>query len=102
MDKMFAIVHNHLPHGDVVEQFSENDRECFEEIRDVLKRHGKLDRFGITLLHKHFELQEDEMLVENVDEENRIQTIQPMKKTKLKSWEVKSWKHYGHYKMEKS
>ncbi len=83
MKAIIPLVHNNLPHGDDVEPFSENDLACFEEIRDVLKKHNKLGRFGLTLLHKHFELQDDEMLVENTDEERRIQVIQPMKKSEV-------------------
>jgi hypothetical protein len=80
MNNYHALVHNALPHGDAVEPLSSTDQECFKEIRDVLAKHGKLERFGLTLLHKHFELEGDEMLVENVDEVLRVQTIAPMKK----------------------
>lgn len=81
MSTIHAIVHNAFPHGDAVEPFSEQDMACFAEIRDVLKKHDKLDRFGLTLLHKHFDIEEDEMLVETVNEETRTQIIQPMKKS---------------------
>lgn len=63
-----------------VKPLNEEDTPCLEEIRDVLKKHGKLDRFGITLLHKHFDLADDEMMMEEVDEQNRAQIIRPVKR----------------------
>ncbi|EAY31870.1 hypothetical protein [Microscilla marina] len=56
-----------------------NDVACFEELREVLKKHQKLDRFGLCLLHKHFDVNEDEILVESCDVKNRTLTIQPEK-----------------------
>lgn len=67
---------------DVVE-FNAKDEECFKELRDVLAKHGALDRFGINLIHKHFDLEDDEEMVEFTDHENRMLVIKPMKKTDL-------------------
>jgi hypothetical protein len=39
----------------------ESDDACFQEIKEVLKRHGLEHRYGLTLLHKHFELSDDEI-----------------------------------------
>ena len=85
MENIHSLVHNFLPAGEKVEPLSQQDKECFKEIRDILKKHNKLERFGVTLLHKHFDIADDEMLVENIDEENRTQIIKPMKKTVLAS-----------------
>jgi len=74
---------NDLPHIDDVEPLNESDAACINEIREVLKRHSALDRFGVTLLHKHFQLESDEMLVEVTNEENRTQKILPMKKKSI-------------------
>ena len=65
-------------HG--VIEFSEEDTDCLKEIRDVLKKHNVMDRFGITLLHTHFDIAEDEMLLETTDVEQRTQLIRPVKK----------------------
>lgn len=67
-----------LPDIDNVEARSEADDACFAEIRDVLDRHGALGRFGVTLLHQHFDIGDDELLVEQVDVDTRTLTIQPV------------------------
>lgn len=53
------------------------DFECFSEIKKVLEKYGKSDRFGVALLHKHFEMEGQEVLVETTDVENRSMSIQP-------------------------
>ena len=44
-----------------------NDLACMAELREVLARHGRLQRFAVHLIHKHFELAEGEVLVEYSD-----------------------------------
>lgn len=56
-----------------------NDVACFNELRDVLAKHNKLERFGLCLLHKHFDVKSDEILVESCDTLNRTLTIRPEK-----------------------
>ncbi|MBS1596084.1 MAG: hypothetical protein JST90_17360 [Bacteroidetes bacterium] len=73
-----------MPHISAVKEFSEDDNECLMEIRDVLMKHGNLNRFGIYLLHNHFEVGEDEFLLEMTDESQRTQVIQPVKKERYK------------------
>jgi hypothetical protein len=60
-----------------VEPLSEQDAKVLGELRDVLVRHNAIDRFGISLLHKHFDLSEDERLVESTDLETRTLTLKP-------------------------
>lgn len=60
-----------------VTPLSSNDDECIAEIRDVLSKHGKLGRFGLTLLHDHFPVSSDETLVEYCNPETRTLTIRP-------------------------
>ncbi len=69
-----------LPHINEVECLNEKDIPVMKELHDVLKKHGALNRFGITLMHQHFEIAEDEVLLETTDIENRVQMIQPVKK----------------------
>jgi hypothetical protein len=54
-----------------------DDAKCLEQLREVLIRNGAVDRFGITLLHDHFELQPDELLVETCEPDVRVLTITP-------------------------
>ncbi len=63
-----------------VEPIAESDLECMADIRDVLKKHGKQERFGVALLHKHFHMNDGEMLVEDSDEETRELRIKPVQK----------------------
>jgi hypothetical protein len=60
-----------------VEYLGPEDEELFAELREVLLRHGAQDRFGVTLLHRHFDTKPDEALVETVDEEARTLTVRP-------------------------
>lgn len=70
---------NGVPDLDEVKPLSEDDYPCLKEVRDVLARHGKLDRFGVTLIHSHFAIGPDESLVELADAGTRTLTIRPMK-----------------------
>lgn len=67
-----------------VPPLSEGDRECFRELRDVLEKHGSLGRFGINLIHKHFEIGKDEVLVETIDTESRTLTVRPISRADLR------------------
>ncbi|MEW7006757.1 hypothetical protein [Lentilitoribacter sp. EG35] len=64
-----------VTHIDDIKPIGETDHAVFSEIKDVLKRHNALDRFGMFLVHKHFELSENEYVLEETDEENRLQTL---------------------------
>ena len=79
---------NALQHIDEVEQLNASDESVFEAIRAVLKEHGVSHRFGVKLLHKHFELQDDEVLVETCDEEARTLSIQPVRRSQLSDAET--------------
>jgi hypothetical protein len=57
-----------------------DDQACLDEVRAVLEKHGRLDRFGVCLLHKHFDLREGEILKEVCDPEARTLTIRPVSK----------------------
>ena len=74
---MTALEYAELPTLDGVGPLTTEDERCLDEIRTVLDRHGRLDRFGVTLLHRHFELAEDELLVEECDFEKRCLTTTP-------------------------
>ena len=42
--------HDALTPVDELDPFSEKDRPCFADLRDVLARHDQLSRFGVALL----------------------------------------------------
>lgn len=58
-----------------VQPLGESDRQILDEIRDVLVRHSGTNRFGVCLLHKHFEVAEDEVAVEYTNAEDRTSTV---------------------------
>jgi hypothetical protein len=53
----------------------DTDLECLEAVRDVLTRHGKVQRFAIHLAHRHFVLGPDEILIERPDPDGRTQHV---------------------------
>ncbi len=83
---MRTILESTLPapaHIADVQQRSDEDDALFRELADVMKKHNALDRFGITLLHRHFDIQQGEVLLETTDVPSRVQTIEPVKEETL-------------------
>lgn len=72
-----------LPNINEVEPLQAEDMECLREIRDVLAKHGRLNRFGVNLLHGHFDVATDECLVEVCDPEKRTLMILPVNRSEL-------------------
>jgi hypothetical protein len=72
-----------LPDIDDVAPFNSADQALFDELRAVLEKHGAASRFGVTLLHKHFDVAADEVLVEVCDVDARTMTIRPRAKFEL-------------------
>jgi hypothetical protein len=73
-----ATINDLMPVDDPHNRLSSEDLVALEEIRTVLARHNLLDRFGVMLLHKHFDLASGERLIERTDVEARRQTITVM------------------------
>lgn len=79
--KTIAKEHAGLIDIDETEPFNPNkDQALFDEIKSVLTKHGALHRFGVTLLHKHFDVYDGERMIETCDAETRTLTIQPVKR----------------------
>jgi hypothetical protein len=58
-----------------VEPISDKDTAVLHALRNVLVFHKALDRFGIQLLHRHFDIAEHESMVEYIDEQHRTLTL---------------------------
>lgn len=71
------------PHFNDLRPLGPRDRECMDEVRAVLSKHGALSRFGLCLLHDHFPIAGDEILKETCDEASRTLTIKPVKRAAL-------------------
>jgi hypothetical protein len=65
-----------LPHISDVEPLGPADMACLDEVRSVLEKHGALDRFGINLIHRHFELEDDEIVLESTECTTRRQVVE--------------------------
>jgi len=57
---------------DDIKPLEDADYTALKEIGDVLRRHNITDRFGVCLLHKHFDVADDEELIEETDAEARV------------------------------
>jgi hypothetical protein len=68
-----------LPNIDAagVGDFDDNDLACLNEIGDSLVASGRHARFGLTLLHSHFYIDDDETLVEEIDAAENALTLRP-------------------------
>ncbi|MFI9235629.1 hypothetical protein [Streptomyces cinnamoneus] len=60
-----------LPRFEEAEGLGPQDSQFIRELVAVLEKHGNLDRFGLCLLHDHFPVASDEVLVETHDIEAR-------------------------------
>lgn len=63
------------------EPLSEADLACMQDVRAALEKHGKLDRFALHLVHKHFDIADDEILVEYSEASSREQFFRVEKAT---------------------
>lgn len=77
-----------------VDPFSPDDAACFRELRDVLLKYNALNRFGITLIHRHFDIAPDEEMMEFTDAENRTLIVKPVKLSDInwKNTTVTNWR----------
>jgi len=64
-----------LTHIDDIKPIDDGDEAVLADIRDILLKHGAVDRFGVFLVHKHFELEPYEYVLEETDEDERVQTL---------------------------
>jgi hypothetical protein len=80
-----AFATSQIPNIDDLEPLNKDDELCLQEVRQVLERHNRLSRFGVNLLHNHFAVADDEVLLEECDVENRTFIVKPVKKSDLAS-----------------
>lgn len=64
---------------DDVRPLDDTDYAILKELGDVLRRHKCAERFGICLLHKHFDLAADEELIEETDSDARVSVTRVQK-----------------------
>lgn len=71
---------NDLKHIDEAQGGASNDVALFDEIRQVLRKHQALSKYGVCLLHKHFDIECDEVLLETCDADKRTLTLRPIQR----------------------
>lgn len=64
-----------LPDLHETPDIDDDDLACLAEVRAVLARYGRLQRFAIHLAHRHFDLADDEILIERQDPASRGQIV---------------------------
>ena len=83
-----ALAYAGLPDIDDTLPLDDQDRACLDDIKKVLKAYGKLDRFGVNLLHSHFAIGPNETLLETCDPSARTLTMQVVDKERVNSQEI--------------
>lgn len=73
--KLETVQWSSLKDIDGVEPIGEKDHEVLGELSQVLLKHGYTDRFGVCLLHRHFDISQDEIIMENTDVEARVSVL---------------------------
>lgn len=71
------------PDFDDVPDLDGQDHACMREVAEVLARFGRLDRFDLALAHRHFDLAEDEVLIETNDPSLRTLMIRPYRRSEV-------------------
>jgi hypothetical protein len=71
------------------------DEAFVSELYDVLHKHGNLGRFGLCLLHDHFDVAGDEILLESNDPGTRTLNLEVIKKGDLPPAKFTSWRIGG-------
>ena len=60
---------------DDVERIGDQDHIVLKELKSVLVKHGYTNRFGVCLLHRHFDIEDDEIVMENTDADARVSVL---------------------------
>jgi len=81
--KLSTNPYEELRHIDDTQEPLAEEQAQLERLAAFMAEEGMTEKFGITLLHKHFEVADDEMLIETCDPEKRTLMIRPVKKEEL-------------------
>ncbi|MET8946235.1 hypothetical protein ABZX30_22305 [Streptomyces sp. NPDC004542] len=87
---------NPLPRFEEAEELGPQDAEFVRDLVAVLAKHGNLDRFGLCLLHDHFPLAADEVLVETNDPRSRTLRSHVEKAGTTRHTKASQWRFVRH------
>ncbi|AKJ10980.1 hypothetical protein ACWGLF_09285 [Streptomyces puniciscabiei] len=85
-----------LPRFEEAEGLGPQDTEFVKDLVAVLAKYGNLDRFGLCLLHDHFPLSADEVLVETNDPEARTLHAHVEKADGTRHAKASQWRFVPH------
>ncbi|MHC8326174.1 hypothetical protein [Pseudomonas sp. LB1P83] len=71
------------------------DESFIHDLHALLERHGNTQRFGIFLLHNHFAIKGDEIMLESNDPAARTLHMEVVKRTDLPEGKFTSWRMGG-------
>ncbi|MEV7688879.1 hypothetical protein ACFW1F_27760 [Streptomyces bungoensis] len=85
-----------LPPFEEAEGLGARDAEFVGDLVAVLEKHGNLNRFGLCLLHDHFPLADDEILVETSEPETRTLHTRVEKADGTRHTKPSQWRFLPH------
>ena len=62
-----------------VHELTNKDEQCLNDLQAVIEKYGLTNKFGVSLLHKHFDIADDEVLLERNNPKERTLTSSPIK-----------------------
>jgi hypothetical protein len=68
-----------------MDTLTSQDQKCLDEIGYLLVSHKAHEKFGVSLLHSHFEIEDDEVLIESLQNSTYDLVTQPVPKSLLKN-----------------
>ncbi|RSS39809.1 hypothetical protein EF912_32815 [Streptomyces sp. WAC07061] len=94
--KESTIARKPLPRFEEAEGLGPSDAAFVQDLVDVLEKHGNLDRFGLCLLHDHFPLAADEVIVETNDSATRTLHAHVEKTDRTRHVKPSQWRFAPH------
>lgn len=86
-----------IPRSNVMPSFEEamplgpGDEDFVRDMVAVLAKHDNLKRFGLCLLHEHFPLDDDEIMMETHDTDARTFSSRVVRKSEVEDAKWTSW-----------
>ncbi|MFF4399181.1 hypothetical protein [Streptomyces sp. NPDC001480] len=95
-DAEATVSRNPLPRFEEAEGLGAEDAEFVRDVVAVLEKHGNLNRFGLCLLHDHFPVAADEVLVETNDPRARTLHSHVEKADRTRHTKASQWRFVPH------
>jgi hypothetical protein len=81
-----------LPTFEHAAPLGENDSAFLQEVATVFERYGNIDRFGLCMLHEHFPVADDEILMETHDSQARTHAVRTIKRSDIGDAKDTMWR----------